>query len=171
MILGIILMTTEGPPPPPPSPPTLHIVGDSQACGAGLVAGKVAELKAWPRVKVTCRGGTPVRYWSEHIDDAGLKPGDSVLIYLGSNDWGGSPDASVVLAKVKASGAKCVWVGPPLIRGKDGAAPRLMEKVRSDKTCAYLDSRELHLQQPDGVHTSEPARWLRAGVAKLSQGR
>ena len=171
LILALVLMTTEGEPSPPPPPPTLHIVGDSQACGAGMAAAKVEETKAWARVKTTCKGGTPVRYWNGHIADVGLRPGDSVLVYLGSNDWGAVSDPTEVLAKIKASGAKCVWVGPPQIRGKDGAAPRLKEKVTADGTCAYLDSRELRLQQPDGVHTSEPGRWLRSGVAKLSQKR
>lgn len=152
-------------------PGTLHLVGDSQCAGAALVASSVAETKEWSSVKATCKGGTRVQYWSKRIDDAGLKEGDAVLVYLGSNDWAGSADPAPVLAKIKASGAACVWVGPPLIRGKDGAAPRLKAKVEADGTCVYLDSRELHLQLPDGVHTSEPARWLRAGVAKLSQPR
>jgi len=149
-------------------PPTLHIVGDSQACGAGLIVRHVDELKAWGNVKVTCKGGTRVNYWHDKIDTANLKPGDSVLVYLGSNDWAGSVDPGPLLTKIKLSGAKCVWMGPPLIRGKAGAAPGLKAEVTADGTCAYLDSRELHLQQPDGVHTSEAARWLRAGVARLT---
>lgn len=163
LLLSLILLTTAD----VVSKPTLHIVGDSQACAVGAVVDRVDDTKSWSRVKTTCKVGTPVRYWAERIDDVDLKPNDSILIFLGSNDWGGSPDVKPLLEKVKISGAKCVWVGPPLIRGKDGAAPRLKEKITLDKTCVYLDSRELHLQQPDGVHTSEPVRWLRAGVAKL----
>jgi hypothetical protein len=169
-VLSLILLTTDGDFSPPP-PATLHIVGDSQACGAGMVAGQTPELKAWPRVKVTCKVGTPVKYWEAHLDEAGLKAGDSVLVYLGSNDWGGNPDPKPVLAKIKASGAKCVWVGPPLIRGKDGAASKLKADVEKDGACAYLDSRSLNLRQADGVHpasSAEHTRWLRAGVAKLS---
>lgn len=153
-----------------PPPRTLHIVGDSQACGSSGAVKSVEEAKEWDQVKVTCKGGTRVQYWYDRIDDAGLRQGDAVLIYLGSNDWGGPPDPKPLLAKVKASGAKCVWVGPPLIRGKDGAAPYLKREVSAEGTCEYLDSRELQLRLGDGVHPatlSEHVRWLRAGLAKL----
>ncbi len=140
------------------SEPTLHIVGDSQACSVKPHAPKDAV--------VTCKVGSRTAEWVQRIDTAGIKPGDDVLVFLGSNDWGGHPDAKPLLAKLR--GTRCVFVGPPLIRGKAGAADVLKAQVEADGTCAYLDSRELHLQQPDGVHTSEPARWLRAGVARLT---
>jgi lysophospholipase L1-like esterase len=112
-----------------------------------------------------------VPYWSEHLGEAHLLPGDAVVIYLGSNDWG-KPDPGIVLAKVRAAKTKCVWVGPPLIRGKDnGVADHLKKTVEADGTCKFLDSRQLKLYQEDGVHPghSEHVRWLAAAMAKLTQ--
>lgn len=169
VLIALILQTTANVT-PKIDPPTLHVVGDSQACGAGWAIGKVDETKAWGKTKVTCKGGTRVQYWYDHVDEAGLKPGDSVLVYLGSNNWGDPPDPKPLLAKIKASGAQCVWVGPPLIYGKDGAAPYLKKAVTDDGTCVYLDSRELKLILGDKVHPAtlaEHMRWLRAGVQRL----
>jgi len=128
---------------------------------------KVVATKKWAHVKTTCKIGTPVRYWSEHIDDVELKPADSVLVFLGSNDWGNKPDIKPLLVKLK--GTNCVIVGPPLIRGKVGAADILKHDVEDDDTCRYFDSRTLNLEQVDGVHTNEPVRWLRAALRLLSR--
>lgn len=143
-------------------PETLHIVGDSQACGAGLIKGKVEELKNWSQVKVTCKGGTRIQYWHSKIDEVGLKKGDFVVVYLGSNDWETSVNAKPLLLKLKDT--HCVFVGPPLIRNKNGVADIIKKQVELDGTCRYLDSRKLNLKQPDGVHTSEPIRWLLAAI-------
>ncbi len=167
LLLTLVFLTSDASASLPQK--TLHIIGDSQACGAGWVVSKV-NTKAWDNTKVTCVGGTRVQWWYNKIDDVKLTSNDSVLIYLGSNDWGGPPDPGPLLAKIKASGARCTWVGPPKIRGKDGAAPYLKKKIIDDKTCVYLDSRELELQLGDGVHPAtlnEHMRWLRAGIATL----
>lgn len=138
----------------------LHVIGDSQACGVGLVAPKDAVI--------TCKGGTRTPYWVTHVEDAKVKPGDEVIVFLGSNDWG-EVDARPILKALK--GTRCVWVGPPLIRGKDnGVADRLKRQVEEDGTCRFLDSRPLKLAQPDGVHTSEPGRWLKAALSLLRSG-
>lgn len=145
-------------------------MGDSQCVGASAVAGPLAATKRWAQVKATCKGGTPVRYWETHIDEAGIMPGDSVLVYLGSNDWGTVSEPAALLAKLKASRASCVWVGPPLIRGKHGAAPKLKRDVTAEGTCSYLDSRDLNLILGDGVHpatAAEHVRWLLAGIQLL----
>lgn len=171
LLFALILQTTADVT-PRVDPPVLHVIGDSQACGAGWVINKLDETKAWSKTKVTCKVGTRVQYWYDHVDAAGLKPGDSVLIYLGSNNWGDLPDPRPLLAKVKASEAQCVWVGPPLVYGKDGAAPHLKKAVTDDGTCVYLDSRDLKLRLGDRVHPAtlaEHMRWLRASIQKLSK--
>jgi len=148
---------------------TLHLVGDSQACGAGAVAKDVSLTRSWSAIVTTCKVSTQTSYWHDHIAEAGLKPGDTVIIYLGSNDWA-RPDPKPILAKIRASGAKCVWNGPPLIRGKDnGVASHLKRAIEADGTCRFLDSRELHLVQGDGVHPgpSEHRRWLTASLSRL----
>jgi hypothetical protein len=146
---------------------TLHLVGDSQCVGASLVANTLLETKRWTTIKATCKNGTRTEYWASHVDDAHIQPGDSVIVYLGSNDWG-KPDAKPILAKLK--GTNCVWVGPPLIRGKDnGVADHLKREVVTDGTCKFLDSRTLDLKLPDGVHTSEPSRWLRIALKMFEQ--
>lgn len=144
---------------------TLHVVGDSQCAGVSFVVKNVTEMRRWSTIKSTCQVGSTTSQWVVKIDSVGIRPGDDVLVFLGSNDWWGKPNARLLLAKLK--GTRCVFVGPPLIRGKAGAADTLKTQVEDDRTCRYLDSRQLHLVQPDGVHTSESIRWLRAGVAKL----
>lgn len=169
-VLALILQTTADV--APKIEPTLHIIGDSQACGAGWVVNKVVEANTWSKTKVTCKGGTRVQYWYDHVDQANIKAGDSVLVYLGSNNLGDVPDPKPLLSKIKATGAQCVWVGPPLIYGKNGAAPYLKKEVTDDGTCVYLDSRELKLLLGDKVHPatlSEHARWLRAAIQKLAK--
>lgn len=132
----------------------LRIVGDSQACGVGLVAPKDAHVQ--------CKVGSRTSHWSERVL---AQPGDAVLVFLGSND--SLPvDVRPLLARLK--GTRCVWVGPPLIRGRDsGVADSIRRQVQADGTCRFLDSRPLRLAQPDGVHTSEPARWLSAALRAL----
>lgn len=148
----------------------LHLVGDSQCAGAGMIVGKVSDSKRWRSVKSTCKVGTSVSYWSWHFDEVAPIPGDAVVIYLGSNDWA-KPDPTPILKKVAAAKAKCVWVGPPIIRGKDnGVADHLKSAVEADGTCKFLDSRKLNLRQEDGVHPgpSEHVRWLTAALSKLT---
>jgi lysophospholipase L1-like esterase len=149
---------------------TLHLVGDSQCAGSTLYASRIPETKQWASVKGTCKGGTRVPYWNDHIGEAQLKPNDAVVIYLGSNDWG-KPDPTAILTAIKASHASCVWVGPPLIRGNDnGVADHLKKMIEADGTCKFLDSRPLHIRQEDGVHPGpeEHKRWLRAALSKMT---
>lgn len=147
----------------------LQLIGDSQCVGSSMVTGRVAETKRWASVKATCQGGTRTPYWNERVKELSFSKGDAVVIYLGSNDWG-RPDPKPILTKIAPSGATCVWVGPPLIRGNDnGVASHLKKVIEEDGTCAFLDSRTLNLQQGDGVHPGpqEHARWLRAALSKL----
>lgn len=156
-LIGLILLASEG----APAKPTLHIAGDSQACSMRYA------VKA-KGAKITCKGGSSTQQWHTKIDEAGIKPGDEVIVFLGSNDWYRKPDPKPILTKLK--GTKCVWVGPPSMpRHRGPAADHLKKEVEADGTCRYLDSRELSLRLPDGVHTSEPGRWLRAALALLKK--
>jgi len=148
-------MTTEGSPPSPSV--TLHIMGDSQACSVKSYVSKSTV--------VDCQVGSTTAQWTTKIDSVSIKPGDDVVMFIGSNDWAGKPNIGPLLAKLK--GISCVIVGPPLIRGKNGAAEVLKRDVEADGTCRYLDSRTLKLTQPDGVHTPEGKRWLTAALKLL----
>ncbi len=153
-LLALVLLTMTD-----VSKPMLHIIGDSHACG----------VKPYAPVGTTvdCQVGSTTAQWVKKIDSVGIKPGDDVLIFLGTNDWWGKPDAKPLLAKLK--GTNCVWVGPTLVRGKDGAAETLKKQFSKDETCRYLDSRKLNLKLIDGIHTSESSRWLNAALKLLTQ--
>jgi hypothetical protein len=148
---------------------TLHLIGDSQCAGASSIVKKMDVARSWKNIVSTCKGGTRIPYWNTHIEDVVMNHGDTVVIYLGSNDWG-KPDPSIILSKIARANAKCVWVGPPLIRGKDnGIASHLKRVIETDGTCSFLDSRDLKLKLGDGVHPGpqEHKRWLSAAIAKL----
>lgn len=154
---AIILLTTADA--VPLREPKLHIAGDSQACSMRYATESKGAV-------ITCKGGTSTQQWHTKIDEAGIVPGDSVVIFLGSNDWYRKPDPKPILAKLK--GTKCVWVGPPnMPKHKGPAADHLKKEVEADGTCVFLDSRDLNLKLPDGVHTSEPGRWLREALKRL----
>lgn len=141
------------------SQPTTHIVGDSQACSM-----RYTSLSKG--MKITCKGGTSTQQWHTKIDEADVKPGDTVIVFLGSNDWYRKPDPKPILVKLK--GTKCVWVGPPdMPKHRGPAADHLKKEVEADGTCKFLDSRTLRLKLPDGVHTSEPGRWLSEALKRL----
>lgn len=157
LVFFIILLTTADFDPPPPA--TTHIVGDSQACSM-----RYTPLSKG--MKITCKGGTSTQQWHTKIDEAGITSGDRVVVFLGSNDWYRKPDPKPILAKLK--GTKCVWVGPPdMPKHRGPAADHLKKEVEADGTCAYLDSRTFNLKLPDGVHTSEPGRWLSEAIKLL----
>lgn len=148
----------------------LQLIGDSQCVGSSVVASRVVETKRWATVKATCKGGTRTPYWNERVKELNLSDNDAVVIYLGSNDWG-QPDPKPILAKIAASKAKCVWIGPPLIRGNDnGVANHLMKTIKADGTCKFLDSRTLNLRLEDGVHpgSQEHMRWLKTALSNLN---
>jgi hypothetical protein len=135
----------------------LHIIGDSQACSVKPHAPKDAI--------VSCQVGSTTAQWVKKIDTVGIVTGDKVIVFIGSNDWGGKPSIKPLLMKLV--GTSCVVAGPPLIRGKNGAADVLKRDVEADGTCRYLDSRTLNLSQPDGVHTGESKRWLAMALRLL----
>ena len=135
-----------------------------------MIASRVPETKRWATVKATCKGGTRTPYWNDRVKELNFAQDDTVVIYLGSNDWG-HPDPKPILTKIAAAKAKCVWVGPPLIRGNDnGVASHLKKTIETDGTCVFLDSRALNLRLEDGVHPGarEHMRWLSAALAKLT---
>ncbi len=151
------------------SPGKLQLIGDSQCAGSFLIVPKVIETKQWRTVQASCKNGTSTLYWVNRINSIDLSASDAIIVYLGSNDWG-HPDPNPILKKIALSKAKCIWVGPPLIRGKDnGVAEHLKRVIEADKTCIFLDSRTLHLRLEDGVHpgSKEHIRWLRTSLANF----
>lgn len=136
----------------------LYILGDSQACGVKPYAPKNAI--------VICKVGSTISQWNKKIQNIDIRPQDEVIIFLGSNDWYSSPNTFPITQKLNFT--NCVFVGPPLIRGKIGSADIIKSQILNDKTCKYLDSRELNLIQVDGVHTKESKRWLDAALNLLS---
>jgi hypothetical protein len=161
--------------------PRLIIIGDSQACGATGVANpcgsdpsrlcaKSGETFAdivevgGTKAIVYCKVGAHTSEWAAAVPSLGLKQGDVVLVFLGSNDYNAKPDPTPLVNAIKATGASYLWVGPPAIRGQVGVAPAYLA---SKLGAAYFDSRTLSLKLADGIHPtpSEFARWMTAVLA------
>lgn len=150
---------------------TLQLIGDSQCTGASMVVTHVVESKQWSNVKSNCKISTQTSYWMNRVNNFHFAKDDVVVIYLGSNDTG-KPNPKPILTKIAQAKAKCIWVGPPLIRGKDnGVANHLKKIIEDDGTCKFLDSRTINLRQVDGVHPNvdEHKRWLRLALANLPE--
>lgn len=153
--------------------PHLFVIGDSQACG---VTGCGSDSTK-PCTKDTTLNGTPARVYCKvgaHTSEftavvptLGIGRGDTVIIFLGSNDYDSKPDPTPIVRAIEAAGASYLWVGPPAIRGKEGTAPAHLQSVLGDK---YFDSRALNLQLRDGIHptASEFARWRAAVLAEVA---
>lgn len=150
---------------------TLHVFGDSQCAGASSVAKSVPSLNRWPNVRFSCKTSTRISHWANGLLKTDqMRANDAAIVYLGSNDWIGSADPRAVLNMLAARRVKCLWIGPPLIQGIDnGVADKLKREVESHGACKYLDSRQLGLFQPDGVHPTpqEHVRWLETGLKLL----
>lgn len=127
------------------------IIGDSQACV--MKFGAIAAVKqANETVDVVCKVSTRTAYWegSRMKDALSAKRYDVTIIFLGSNDYGSKPDPTKIVQQVLASGAKCIWVGPPLIRGQKTATNSHL--AATVPPCSYLDSQALGVPLADGIH-------------------
>ncbi len=166
--------------------PHLFVIGDSQACGATGVANPCGSDPSRPcaksgdtfanvidldgtRTLVYCKVGAHTSEFAAIVPTLGIGTGDTVLVFLGSNDYDAKPDPTGIVKAIKAAGASYLWVGPPAIRGRVGAAPAYL---KSKLGAAYYDSRELDLKLADGIHPSpdEFARWKAAVLAEVRQG-
>lgn len=147
---------------------TLYLIGDSQCAGAAAHVRRSHDER-WKTFKHNCRVGSSTAYWSSNYHVFEPNKADVVLVYLGSNDFG-RPDPTRLLSWLRSTGAKCVFVGPPKIRGVDnGVADKLKMAVESEGTCKYFDTRKLQLRLPDGVHPDniEHGRWFREVTKNL----
>lgn len=144
---------------------TLILLGDSQACGASIVARASKEIKnEFDNVETFCKVGSRTSYWNE-VKLGRRTARDVVLVYLGSND-ANLIEPSKVLGAVKETDAKCVWVGPP-IPAKKKINEDLKKKIVEEGTCSYVDSIALQVKLGDGIHpasSSEHLKWLRAAL-------
>jgi hypothetical protein len=153
--------------------PHLFVIGDSQACGVTGCGSdptkpctKDTSLNGTP-ARVYCKVGAHTSEFTAVVPTLGLEKGDTVVIFLGSNDYDSKPDPAPIVRAIEAAGASYLWVGPPAIRGKDGAAPAHLQAMLGNN---YFDSRALNLQLRDGIHptASEFARWRAAVLAEVA---
>jgi hypothetical protein len=92
-----------------------------------------------------------------------LKP-ETTVIELGANQVGNAPasvraDAAAMMKKVRDSGSKCIWVGPPKGRKFDpvkfAETYTALQAAARDEGCSFIDSRPW-LEYPatggDGIH-------------------
>jgi len=143
-------------------PQKILIVGDSEACAMKFGAVKAVRTSE-EKVDIDCVGGTRVGWWSNGRMKQALSKEkyDVVIVFLGTNDYGMKPDPSKVVQDITDSGAACVWVGPPLVRGKRSATNEHLKANVSP--CLYLDSQALGVPLADGVHPTGAGavKWLK----------
>ncbi len=137
------------------------IVGDSEACSMNY--GAISAVRQpGEMVNTICKSGTRTAYWEGEKMETALSTGkyDSVIVFLGTNDYGIKPDPTKIVSQIKSTGAGCVWVGPPLVRGQKSVTNDYL-KTRV-APCVYLDTQALNISLSDGVHpTSAGAvKWL-----------
>lgn len=156
LVVGLLSTSDAGGPPMPGPPVTkrILIVGDSQACAMKWGAAKFVR-RPTEKVDIFCKGGTRTSYWEgAHMKEALAGDRyDEVIVFLGSNDYGNRPDPTKVVARIKEAGVKkCVWTGPPLIRGQRSVTNDHLK--RTVAPCAYLDAQEIGvpLDPNDKVH-------------------
>ena len=137
------------------------IVGDSEACAMKFGA-ITAVRQPGEMVFNICKNGTRVAYWEGEKMRNALSTGkyDTVIVFLGTNDYGSKPDPTKIVSQIKATGASCVWVGPTLVRGKKSVTnDHLRTRV---SPCVYLDTQALGVPLVDGIHptSSGAVKWL-----------
>jgi lysophospholipase L1-like esterase len=171
--LGIYLASTRPKRPDVALPTfsgTLWIIGDSQAAGITEIASPCGSIPNNPTcaksgqvfsgtvpfggtsAKVLAQiGGRTSDWTAAKLEALAISPGDTLVVFLGSNDYDGRPDPSVIQAFAKRRGTSLLWVGPPAIRGKIGTAPAFLAAALGGD---YLDSRGLQIPLVDGIHPS-----------------
>jgi hypothetical protein len=121
---------------------TLTVIGDSQG---GIVTPYlrkdyivIDEHKDGARVSGTCSKNLNLN-------------GEIAIIFLGSNHYDDNrvPDVSCVLKMVDNT-KKCIWVGPPQIRGHKWAHENEL-KNQVQNTCVYISTQDI-TDLPDGIH-------------------
>lgn len=114
---------------------------------------------------------------------ANAKP-ELIVIALGSNyarGYGSAQTQSEIrklLSDVKATGARCAWIGPPDMRRFRAELPSLVSLIQKEvsSTCLYLDSRNYTTYSEtggDGIHYETPElrkisqKWAEAVTARI----
>ena len=152
----------------------MWILGDSQACWcSGLTTDKNPSRAFLSGLTVAgavdCKIGSRVADWNAHVENVPVRPGDRVLVFLGSNEMDGLPDPTKIVESLRRRGVtRITWVGPPLIRGKGGQAIGRLQSICARLNVPYFDSRTIELKQDKaGVHPmnqAEADRWLAAAL-------
>jgi len=155
-------------------------VGDSQACIVSQLttdknpsrAFLEGETNADVEIRVTCKIGSRVADWNKKIDAVKIDKGDTVFVFLGSNEFDNQPDPTTIVRSILRRGARPIWIGPPRIRGGEGRAPAFIAEKLRKLGVAFFDSRKLDLQQSDGVHPTpeEANRWRAAVLSAAGMG-
>ena len=141
------------------------VVGDSEAAHVSHFYEYVRTYRE--DISSEFKGGTNIQQWQDGLMDAALAKHpdvDTVVIFLGTNNIGRKTelDVSAILGKIK--GKKCIWVGPPAVRGKKWLFNKLLrDNVLKVSKCFYLNSEEIKLTLPDEWHPAPQSSilWLR----------
>lgn len=139
------------------------IAGDSEACAMKFGAIKSVQDSS-EKIDVDCTVGSRVGQWDGGRIRRALSRDqyDYVIVFLGANDYGSKPNPSGIVKSITDSGAKCIWVGPPLIRGQKSVTNDHLKKSVSPN-CTYVDTQALSIPLVDGIHptTSGALKWLK----------
>lgn len=146
------------------------VVGDSEACA--MKFGALESVRAPNEiVDVVCSVGTRVSYWENGRISSLLsqKKYDFVIVFLGTNDYGSPVKGNKIAKQITDSGAKCIWVGPTLVRGKTSSTNDSLRN--SSSPCSFLDTQSLQIPLADGIHPTRAGalKWIKAIWERKSQ--
>lgn len=164
----------------------LWVIGDSQACGATGVGSPCGSVRPIPSncaksgerfyqqiefdgvtLYVDCTVGSHTRDWTDAVlNTLGIYSGDTVIVFLGSNDYDSPINPNNIIRWADSNGIKLLWVGPPKLFEKEGKCVPVLHNALGMR---YFDSRVLNLKLGDGVHPTpdEYKRWMRAVIASI----
>jgi hypothetical protein len=120
------------------------VIGDSEACA-------VSRLASNDGIPTFCKVSSRIEWWASNAPRR-ARNARTVVIFLGANNCDDKiVGASVNTLLTQLNAERCVWVGPPVIRGKAcGVSPLLGEALEG--RCTFVDSSDLPIELRDGVH-------------------
>jgi hypothetical protein len=123
--------------------------------------------------------GTTIGWWNGVFQKEMSKYHDIdvVIVFLGTNNFNFDylQPHQHILDTLKASSAKCIWVGPTDVHMKGFTNPHIVNKLLKEEVsslCTYVDTEQLHIELADGVHPTQAGavKWL-TEIWKVKDGR
>ncbi len=151
----------------PPKHQNILLIGDSEVMYSSWYFKPMRKPNE--TVYFDSKPGTTIGWWNGHFQREMSKYHDIdvVIVFLGTNNFNFNflqPHENI-LATLKNSTAKCIWVGPTDVRMRGYKNLHLtggLIKEAFEGICTYVDTESLNIPLADGVHPSQDGavKWL-----------